>query len=49
MLDQFETATRWHPEGEPSDWARYAMGLASLVEDWPRVLDALDDQPTLEC
>lgn len=48
LRDQFGASTRWHPESEPSDWAHYAMGLASLVEDWARVLAELDDRPANE-
>ena len=44
LRDQFEEATRWQLDGEPADWARFAAGLAALVEDPARVLNALDAQ-----
>lgn len=48
LRHQFEAATRWHAENEPTEWARRTAGLAALIEDSPRVLAELDAQATCE-
>lgn len=48
LQHQFEAATRWHPESEPTEWACCAAGIAALIENSERVLAELDAQALRE-
>lgn len=48
LRHQFQAATRWHPESEPTKWAHCAAGIAALIENPARVLAELDAQAPRE-